>query len=225
MLSDLHLGAEVTLSRQGIYLPDVSSGAIRAAWGRMVERGPKRVVIAGDLFDSPGVVEGAFPLVRELVGMVPRGGEVVVLRGNHDPEVEEMRAAVGELGIRVEAATVVGGYAVFHGDRWEDGVAAAAAGAIAGHQHPAVVVGNRLGSAKMICYAVARVEVGRRRLPLIVLPAFSPLPLGSNLLTERHWIIDVARPSAEEVRILGLVERRGETAQVLDFGMLSGLRV
>ncbi|HVS73301.1 MAG TPA: metallophosphoesterase [Phycisphaerae bacterium] len=227
VLSDVHLGAELTLREQGLYLPDVSYGAIRAAWGRMVERGPRRVVIAGDLFDSPGVVEAALPLVRELVGALPEGCEVTVLAGNHDPGAEAMRAVLGELGVGVEAATAVGGYAVFHGHRWADGREVwrrnGGAGVIVGHQHPAVVVGNRVARAKMICYAAGVVEVEGKRVRLVVLPAFSPLPLGSNLLTERHWIVDLPRPHGADVRVLGLVEPKGGEARVLDFGMLADL--
>ena len=83
-----------------------------------------------------------------------------------------------------------------------------------GHQHPAVMVATRVQGAKMICFAECAVA-GRN---VLILPAFSPLPLGSNLLTGRYWILDMAAPAAEEVRVYGIVKER-----VLDFGGLAGL--
>jgi hypothetical protein len=75
----------------------------------------------------------------------------------------------------------------------------------------------------MICYAAGAAEVEGKRVRLVVLPTFSPLPLGSNLLTEGHWIVDLPRPETGEVRVLGLVEPKGREARVLDFGMLADL--
>jgi metallophosphoesterase superfamily enzyme len=229
ILADLHLGGEANLARAGIYMPDVAAHAIKGAWARMAALAPARVVVAGDLFDSPEVGEGARRLWSKLAASLPAGCELLVTPGNHDPSEETLRTLVGE-GARIEPAAEVAGWIVIHGHRAADaGPARGGArvrGWIVGHQHPAVVLSTSVRSAKMVCFAVA----SRIRMPgLILLPAFSRLPLGSNLLTERHWIVDMKRPRAQEVKIAGIVERDertrgGETdAQVLDFGPLSGL--
>ena len=57
---------------------------------------------------------------------------------------------------------------------------------------------------------------------MVLLPAFSRASLGSNLLTERQWILDLPRPANEDIRIAGIVER-GDDGQVLDFGTLADL--
>jgi len=217
VLADVHLGAEVSLARQGMYLPDTSSRAILRAWEEVVKVGPRRVVIAGDLFDAAVPDETAVELFERLMGMVPGGCEVVLTRGNHDPDEGFLRARFG--GLRLEEKVKAGGVWVTHGHAMA-GVRKGAV--IVGHQHPAVTVATRVQSAKMICFATCRVggATGRggRVEELLVLPAFSPLPLGSNLLTERYWIVDAPRPGPEEVRVYGIVKE-----QVLEFGTLSGL--
>ena len=243
VVADLHLGAEPELSRRGIFMPDVSSKALRQAWGRMCERvgGGGRIVVAGDLFDVPAAGREAVEMARELFRSVPAGCEVVLIPGNHDPSEAVLREMFE--GVTVAVAVMVGGYTVIHGHESGHTVGFGEGewvgkgkvrqwvprGMIVGHQHPAVVVGNRVQSAKMICFGVceleARTAVGGklgRRVPLILLPTFSRAPLGSTL-SENHWIVDMPRPLEEDVRVLGIVEVDG--GRVLDFGTLASLRL
>jgi metallophosphoesterase superfamily enzyme len=238
ILSDLHLGVEATLARQGFYLPDTSTAAIRAAWERIVERQPAQVVIAGDLFDAPATMPAALPLFQTLLATLSQSCSVTVLPGNHDPSLETLADALDGPNVSVEPATAVGGYAVFHGHQSADarglgegrrtrGTAnerhGIPRGIVVGHQHPAVVLRTRVQAAKMLCFAQATLDVHGSAVNLLILPPFSPVPLGTNLLTESHWILDLPRPADGDVRILGLVEPKGRAAQVLDFGQLSQL--
>jgi metallophosphoesterase superfamily enzyme len=215
VLSDLHLGAEASLARQGLYLPDTSSAAIRRAWHEIASLSPARVVLAGDVFDAREPDGRAVGLFGDLVAAVA-SARISFLPGNHDPGVELLARMTRDLPITVEPVTEVAGIRVTHGHEVPE---LPAGGLVTGHQHPAVILATRVRSAKMICYALCVVRRGGGpRVPVVVLPAFSPLPLGSNLLTGRNWILDLPAPAAAEVRVLGIVERR-----VLDFGPLAGL--
>jgi metallophosphoesterase superfamily enzyme len=101
-------------------------------------------------------------------------------------------------------------------------------GLICGHQHPAVILRNRIQNAKMPCFARCDLALPgntSKSVPLILLPAFSRAPLGSDL-SERHWIVDVPWPGEERMRIFGIVERKAEAESgVLDFGPLAELRL
>ena len=119
VIADVHLGAEVSLARQGIYLPDVSTRGILRAWDEVVKvggaggAGAKRVVMAGDVFDTPVPNAGAVGLLERLMGMLGEGVEVVVTRGNHDPEEGFWREKLG--GVKVVPKFRVGGG---DGDAW-----------------------------------------------------------------------------------------------------------
>jgi putative SbcD/Mre11-related phosphoesterase len=222
ILADLHLGAEVGLARQGLHLPDISSKAIYLAFEQMIARGPARVIIAGDLFDVPDPDAEAIAQFENLVSQIPADCAVIAIPGNHDPAPETLSAM--HRRVEVAPAASVGGFTIFHGHRFADATEMTPfpAGMIVGHQHPAVILANRVQSAKMVCFVTATVRLDHAVVPLIVLPAFSPLPLGSNLLTRRNWILDLPRPREEDLRIAGLIEKPPGPC-VLDFGPLSGL--
>jgi metallophosphoesterase superfamily enzyme len=221
ILSDLHLGAEQSLARQGLYLPPTSWKAILGAWERVVALDPAHLILAGDVCDAPedtGLEELAMLLERR-----PKNCRVTLTPGNHDPEVavfaERFPFVTMEPFTKFEGITVAHGHAL--------PTAGSPRALITGHQHPAVVLATRVQAAKMICFA--QCVVGKGRMPLMILPAFSPLPLGSNLLTERNWILDLPRPVDAAVRIYGIIEKAGKFGEggnqgsVLDFGPLSGL--
>jgi putative SbcD/Mre11-related phosphoesterase len=216
VLSDMHLGAEVSLARQGMYLPDMSSKGILRVWEKVVGTGPTRIVIAGDLFDAAAPDVGAVRLFGELLQMAPPACEVILTPGNHDPEEAWLRDMFERM--RIEAAVEVGGVTVTHGHLMPAAVKGTTGALFVGHQHPAVRVATRVQKAKMICFAECMCGGGGEAREVVLLPAFSPLPLGSNLLTGRHWIVDMEAPRPQEVRVYGIVKE-----QVLDFGELAGL--
>lgn len=226
ILSDLHLGAEKSLARQGLYLPPTSWKAILAAWDRVVSLDPAHLILAGDVCDAPdgtGLEEFSMLLERR-----PKNCRVTLTPGNHDPLVFAEPFSC----VSVAPLTQFEGITVAHGHALQ--ATGEPRAMITGHQHPAVVLATRVQAAKMICFA--QCVVGKRRMPLLILPAFSPLPLGSNLLTERNWILDLPRPADAAVRIYGIIERPGMggsggggvnggggEGSMLNFGPLSGL--
>jgi putative SbcD/Mre11-related phosphoesterase len=234
VVADVHLGAEAELTRRGILMPDVSRRALEIAWKCMADRLRQRsargenghVVIAGDLFDVPSPDPEARAAAIRLIQELPQNCQVTLLCGNHDPPAPLLREWFQDLPVVVEHTAAVGGYTIAHGHQLGavDGGGRAARGLIVGHQHPAVMLRDRVQSAKMICFAACGGKSGTVQPALIILPSFSRAPLGSNLLTEHHWIIDAPRPSAASVRIAGIVEPTGKAARVLDFGPLDGLQ-
>jgi metallophosphoesterase superfamily enzyme len=180
----------------------------------------------------------ALPLFQTLLATLSQSCAVTVLPGNHDPSLETLADALDGLNVSVQPAMAVGGYAVFHGHqsadasglgegRWTTGTAAERhwipRGIVVGHQHPAVVLRTRVQAAKMLCFAQATLRVDGSAVNLLILPPFSPVPLGSNLLTETYWILDLPRPADEDVRILGLIEPQGRSPKVLEFGELANI--
>ncbi len=247
-MSDLHIGGEAELARQGIYLPAVATAKLKVGWSGLVEvlRGSgekSRLILAGMFLILPRRIGEAIAFFCELVEQLPSGCSITLLMGNHDPERAVFERITGDFEVTFASAAEVGGYAVFHGHqsadaegigggRWqtvrdEEGKTCRRwipLGMIVGHQHPAVTLATRVQSAKMICFVSATVSVGDARIPLLILPAFSPLPLGSDISVERHWILDLPRPVDGDIRIAGIVEStEARPAVILDFGPLSEL--
>lgn len=227
ILADVHLGIESSLASRGLGIPPFHLAALQQDWAALRERlaaaGSSHLIIGGDLFDSPFPDNDAIQLARQLLQQLPPTTAITVVPGNHDPAPLALREYFGGLPVQIAPAATVGGYTVVHGHQSAD-IPHPLRGLIVGHQHPAVVLRNRVQSAKMICFAVCKLRVKPTRVPtyLIVLPTFSRMPLGSNLLTDRHWILDLPRPGDEDIRIAGMVEH-AEGDRVLNFGALADL--
>jgi|GEM_PF-3042287 len=218
VLADVHLGYEVELAKRGNFFVSVNMPALRPIWNRMAQRGPRHVIVAGDLFDAKTPDAATIGHALELFGALPRGCAVTVTPGNHDPALRNMAEIFDEHEVHVSYEARVEDWVVAHGHDLSRCDFTDAAGVIVGHQHPAVRLGDRVQTAKMMCFAVCEVMMGGRAVKLINVPAFSPLPLGTSLLNGRQWMLDCEAPAAGAVRIGGIVK-----TDVLDFGLLSGL--
>lgn len=220
ILADVHLGLHTSLAEAGLFLPDTALGALRRAWDHLVSCDPARLIIAGDLFDCPTPDAGAVDLCRDLFSRLPPDCAVTLTPGNHDPVELPPLSPSGHFDISPTAT--LDSFVISHGHELPGDLRPGQTW-IVGHQHPAVTLATRVQSAKMPCYAFCE-PVGRGTPGIVILPAFSHGPLGSNLLTARHWLLPVPRPGNERIRIAGLVEREPpEESQVLDFGPLSML--
>jgi putative SbcD/Mre11-related phosphoesterase len=169
VIADLHLGYEVSMAREGFYLPRI----FREVTGKLkniIERErPRRLVINGDLKHSfipewrerkelEAFVEEISPLVQE----------IVLVRGNHDVGTLWLR----ELGVEVVDELEIGKWKLVHGHKLVEGERF-----IIGHEHPAIRLRDEVGA----LVKVPAFLVGEK---LIVLPAFSPWAYGNDVLRE-----------------------------------------
>jgi len=210
ILADLHLGFESTLAGTAGIAPDFS--ALMRQWKSLVARNPARVIFAGDIFHDRQPAADSVAFFLSLLSLLPAQTQVILLPGNHDPSQRDMRELAGSRAT-VAKFTHFADIAVAHGDDLEslrNQNLFSYPILIVGHQHPAVLLQDRIESAKMICFAFAP--------GLIILPTFSPLPIGVGLLNSRKWILDLPRPSDNQIQIAGIVRD-----QVLNFGPLAGL--
>jgi putative SbcD/Mre11-related phosphoesterase len=228
ILADLHLGIEHTLRQQGIAFPPINAAEIQRSWNHLRHRlsqneCPGHIIIAGDLFDSPAPDPNSVALAHTLINELPPNIAVTLLPGNHDPSLEALQPLLQGTRATLFPRTQVADYTVIHGHRWADaGDLSTRKGIIVGHQHPAVTLADRTQSAKMICYAVASLDLAGHELRLLVLPTFSRAPLGTNLMTEGRWIIDCPHPWPSMTGIAGIIDHP-KTPRVLNFGTLARL--
>src|SRR6185503_8489036 len=99
--SDLHLGSAESLAKAGLHLEeaaDVANRAMEEAWSAICRLKPQRVVIAGDLFDSPTASSRTHLHARDLLGRLKREApncEIVLTPGNHDPVASRLSEILG----------------------------------------------------------------------------------------------------------------------------------
>jgi metallophosphoesterase superfamily enzyme len=166
VLADLHLGYERARHRAGEAVPGRPLDDVLAPLSPVLQlHRPRRVVIAGDLFEAAPDSNTATALIAwfartgvELTAVVP---------GNHDGKLTGL---VRVLAVRPDGFDV-GGWQVRHGDQ-----KLPAGKVVHGHLHPWARWSGSLSGA---CYLV-----GPARL---VLPAFSTDAAGVNVLPGRKW--------------------------------------
>ncbi len=167
IIADLHLGFENVMQNRGVALPRMQVLEIVENVRDIVEKyGLEKLIIAGDLkHEFSRNLPYEWEDVRTFVESIDIKLEVV--RGNHD---NYLAAILAEYGIELKDHVKVGDYYVVHGHRDVE-----FGNVIMGHEHPAVKVRVRGANYIFPCFLVAD---GTK----IVLPAFSPLMQGSDVL-------------------------------------------
>lgn len=158
VVADVHLGYEWARGEAGDCIPAHSLAETLAKLTRLLEgggQGIRRLVVAGDLVESPRLCRRTDADVRALSDwLAARGVTLLPLAGNHDPAQSPPWPETIE----------VGGWTVGHGHR-----PIAAARTISGHIHPVL----RAEGLTVPCFLVGS--------NTIILPAFSNNAAGGNV--------------------------------------------
>ena len=211
VVADLHLGYEVSMAKEGVYLPPVFHRTINSLKFLLEREKPGRLIIAGDLKHSfVPFRQERLELETFFSEISPLVEEVILVRGNHDVGILWIR----ELGAEIMDEFEAGGWKIVHGHRLVEGERF-----IIGHEHPAVRLRDEVG-------ALIKVPVFLRGENLIVLPAFSPWAYGNDVLREivspflRYFDVsssEVLVPVGDEVLSFGQL---GKLSEIL--GRISG---
>lgn len=164
VIADVHLGYEWARGACGDCVPAHSLAETLTKLARLLARtATDRLVVAGDLVESPGPCARTAHDVRCLEQWLSaRGVTLVAVAGNHDPSVQS------------HAETLeVAGWTVAHGHR-----PIAASRTISGHHHPVLRAGGH--SAPCFLWSASA----------IVLPAFTSNAAGLDVMSRalpRAW--------------------------------------
>ncbi len=205
IISDLHLGIENVMVEKGFSVPRMQIPEIVDDIRRIVRTySPKRIVIAGDLKHEfsrnlPYEWEDVGILLEELSDL-----EVIVVRGNHD---NFLPAILSKYGVEMVDELEVHGWMVVHGHKECDGDRI-----IMGHEHPAVKIRYRGAVYDYKCYI-------RVKGSIIVLPAFSPIVTGVDLLSSDGFLSPILKGVRDDD-----VEVYAICGEVVYLGRLSDLK-
>jgi uncharacterized protein len=175
--SDVHLGFEGALNRDGVLVPGFQYAEIvRLVREALKEAKPEKVIIDGDLKHEFGGVSGRE--WAEVLGFldVLSGYEVTLVRGNHDRVMGPVNARGG---VKLADELRLGTTLFVHGDRLPRRLGGFKT-VVIGHEHPCVGLREGQRVEKVKCFLVGEWE-GR---DLIVLPSMNLVTEGTDLLEE-----------------------------------------
>jgi putative SbcD/Mre11-related phosphoesterase len=145
VISDLHIGWEVALAKEGVHVPSQTGRLLERLKGILGSEKPDRLVILGDVKHTVSKIElGEWRDVpwffEEVCKIVSK---VQVVPGNHDGDLEALLPESVEL--LSPRGTMVGDVGLFHGHTWPDVKMLGCSTLVAGHVHPVVVFSDPMG--------------------------------------------------------------------------------
>lgn len=211
-ISDLHLGFEIYMESEGLFLPRMQMKLeMERIEAIMREYAPTTVVINGDVkHEFSRNTPQEWLEIRKLFDMLTDRSRVVVVRGNHDNYILNI---AGRFGISVTKSVSRGGVLFAHGDALIPRHGAECT--VIGHEHPAIRVVDSVGA-----YTKFPVFLHAEDRRVLVLPAFSPFALGTDVISGFDQLMSPYLGKADPARavvyamVKGTLSRLGSVAEV-----------
>lgn len=174
-ISDLHLGFEIYMESEGLFLPRLQMKLeVERIESILREYAPSTIIINGDVkHEFSRNTPQEWIEIRKLFDLLSSRSKVIVVRGNHDNYILNI---AGRFGIEVTRSSGRGGILFAHGDvlLQEEGKNCT----VIGHEHPAIRIVDSVGA-----YSKFPVFMHLEDRKVLVLPAFSPFALGTDVLS------------------------------------------
>ena len=210
VIADLHLGLENVMLEKGVAVPRMQIIEILESVKRIIENyGIRRIVVAGDLKHEfsrnlPYEWEDVEQFLRNIEDI-----ELEVVRGNHD---NFLATILAKHGVQLKEEIEIEGWTIVHGHKECDKPKI-----IMGHEHPAVKIRFRGSVYSYHCYL--KIKKKQTNQDIIVLPAFSPLVSGSDVLLAEKFLSPILSDvSDDEIEIYAVED------EVVYLGRLSDLK-
>ncbi len=201
VIADLHLGFENVMQTKGVAIPRMQIKMIVDSVKKILDKySIRRLIIAGDFkHEFSKNLPYEWEDVRTFIEAIDV--DISVVRGNHD---NFLATILSEYGIELKEYERVGEYYVVHGHKDVEFEKV-----IMGHEHPVIKLRVRGGTYSFPCYLIADNSK-------IVLPAFSPLMQGSDIL-QGEFLSPIIR-KAKKIEVYAIGD------EVLYLGSLDVLR-
>lgn len=186
ILSDLHIGIEEALNKQGLLIPRLQFKEIKAALEKILTKKFSKIIINGDLKHEFGTIskqEWRHTLqVLDLLSNYCK--EIVLIKGNHDTILDPIAE---KKNIKILDYCKIDNILITHGDKI---IPEKTSTIIIGHEHPAVSFKERPNET-FKCFLKGKYKNSA----LIVQPSFNFVTPGSNILQEQllsPYLTDIA---------------------------------
>ena len=179
-IADLHLGVEGSMAMDGISLPMGQLGIIKKRIDDIILKyNPKRLIIVGDL--------------KQFLLFMTQRVELVVVKGNHDNYISNI---LQQYDVELMESYCLSGVRFVHGHRVEDGAGGNCSLTVIGHEHASIKITDNIGArVKLPCYVLYAEGEGRKEecKKIVVLPAFSPLAGGADIVGREKFLSPILR--------------------------------
>ncbi|MGP6220404.1 metallophosphoesterase [Caldiplasma sukawensis] len=214
VISDLHLGFEEEMGLKGLTLPKLQRNHVEGIVDRIIERyEPAKIIINGDFKQEFSKnLPQEWEDVKHFIDNFRTKTELVFIRGNHDNYLQSILSSrdIVQLDYYEDSR-----YFIYHGDR----DLKLRKITLLGHEHPAMVLRDRVGGVYKIPAFVynQKEHVG-------ITPAMSFFSSGTDvsesLIGEDHFTPVLKRVKKENFRVFGITDDFG----LVDFGNLLDLQ-
>lgn len=179
VITDLHIGYEQALQKQGVYIPRSTYVKTKQTIYEMIEEvRPESIIVLGDVKHEFGVPSSQEWIeVKDLLTWLSSNNlKIHVVRGNHDNYIIAiLKKYSAELH---DPIMIEDRYAMVHGHKPLEEVPRSVEVLLMGHEHPAIAIKDNLGvKRKFKCFLKGVLN----NITIIVLPALSPLASGSTI--------------------------------------------
>jgi len=184
VISDIHIGYEESLNRQGILIPRNNYNDLLLRLEKTLEGIKKKniiekIVINGDLIHEFGKIsKKEKDLINRFVKFLSDYGSVILIEGNHD---KALKYFVNEK-IILKDSLVLGEILIIHGDKTiSKDLLKKIKTIIIGHEHPAITITSGSRVEKYKCFLKGKYE----HKDLIVMPSCNLFIEGTDVLREK----------------------------------------
>jgi uncharacterized protein len=184
IISDIHIGYEESLNRQGILIPRNSYNDLMIRLEKALENIKKKniiktIVINGDLIHEFGKIsKKEKELIHKFLKFLSGYGAVILIEGNHD---KALKYIVDE-SVEIKDKLVLGKTLIIHGDKIPSkDLLKIIKSIVIGHEHPAVAVTSGSRVEKYKCFLKGKYESKE----LIVMPSCNLFIEGTDVLREK----------------------------------------
>lgn len=215
IVSDLHLGYEYALNKNGIMIPRFQYNKILNRLEEIQNKAyASKIIINGDLkHEFSKISRQEWNEINDFIEFLSEHfGEIILIKGNHDnftPFIAEKN------DLEVHEYFSVENFLVLHGDKIpenfekikEDTV-------IIGHEHPSIGLRSGERVEKVKCYLSGKIDSKN----FIVMPSFNFITEGSDVLQQKTISPFLKGKPLEDFEVWGV-----ENFEVLNFGKLKNL--
>jgi hypothetical protein len=188
ILSDVHLGYEESLNRQGILVPrnsynDLTLRIEKALAHIMKTYSVDKIIINGDLIHEFGKISRREKdLTRSFIKFLSGYGKLTLILGNHDTMLKFFINSID--GVEIKENLFLGDILILHGDKTPSKNLLKdkrIRTIIIGHEHPSVALSSGSRCEKYKCFLRGQYE----RRDLIVMPSCNLFIEGTDVLREK----------------------------------------